>query len=61
MDPLQQCPMKETDEHRQMRRIAFVAVVVSTVKIFKDTIRELENIRKSISLLGREVIEELEP
>lgn len=29
MDP--QVPMKETDEHRQMRRIAFVAVVVSTV------------------------------
>uniref|UniRef100_A0A183C0I3 polynucleotide adenylyltransferase n=1 Tax=Globodera pallida TaxID=36090 RepID=A0A183C0I3_GLOPA len=24
----QQCPLKETDEHRQMRRIAFVAVAV---------------------------------
>uniref|UniRef100_A0A914GTX0 Nematode cuticle collagen N-terminal domain-containing protein n=1 Tax=Globodera rostochiensis TaxID=31243 RepID=A0A914GTX0_GLORO len=34
----QQCPLKETDEHRQMRRIAFVAVVVSTVAVIASVV-----------------------
>lgn len=33
-----QAALKETDEHRQMRRIAFVAVVVSTVAVIASVV-----------------------
>lgn len=34
----QSASLKETDEHRQMRRIAFVAVVVSTVAVIASVV-----------------------
>ena len=30
--------LKETDEHRQLRRIAFIAVVVSTVAVIASVV-----------------------
>uniref|UniRef100_A0A915LQS5 Nematode cuticle collagen N-terminal domain-containing protein n=2 Tax=Meloidogyne incognita group TaxID=654580 RepID=A0A915LQS5_MELJA len=38
MEPKEQFCLKETDEHRQMRRIAFVAVVVSTVAVIASVV-----------------------
>lgn len=34
----QQLALKETDQHRQMRRIAFAAVVVSTVAVIASVV-----------------------
>jgi hypothetical protein len=31
-------PSKETDEHRHMRRVAFIAVVVSTVAVIASVV-----------------------